>query len=381
MTIVMAFVLGFIAPLQTAMAAPWDNRAFSNPPRVSRSYFNNASYYTLSHYNGGLLNYVLTNGIHTTNVTDTINYLRGLNRGPASTLSQKRDVAGAAFIVQTILGRNGDQANANGGRAISDADFDTLTNTLNSASINWNTTVCTNGSNTMAVATSASGQVDITRDPDTFSSSHCEDGISINDANGHQYNIFHRCANPVGNLQGIDNMSFDLTPSISGTPAFTGGDSAAVDVATLTPSVNNTGNSPSTPNVQWRVVTFQVASGDTVPVAGDSTVEPEPYYGHGAVTIASAVNQTFPRNVTNLTVAQQALDDLPIGTQVCFALSVQPISLVNGAWRHSTPFCIKIAKSPKVQVHGGDIRVGSNYADQTVTGTSNITTSQTVKNR
>lgn len=42
---------------------------------------------------------------------------------------------------------------------------------------------------------------------------------------------------------------------------------------------------------------------------------------------------------------------------------------------------IEFVKSPKFQVRGGDIRVGSSYTDQTTTSVSNITTSQTVKNR
>ena len=75
------------------------------------------------------------------------------------------------------------------------------------------------------------------------------------------------------------------------------------------------------------------------------------------------------------------IGDFPIGTRICYALSVQPITQSNGAWRHSTPFCIIIAKGPKLQVHGGDIRVGSNFVDQTAGSGSNIVTSQTVKNR
>lgn len=379
--VVLALILGVIGPIETAMAAPWSKRAFSNPPRVSKSYFNNRSYYTLSHFNGSLLNYVLTTGIHTTDVASTVAYLKSMNRGPSGTLSQKRDVAGSAFIVQTILGRNGDQANLNGGRAISDADFNTLTSTLSAASINWNTTVCTNGINTMAVTATAGGPVDIERDPDTIRTQHCEDGISITDASGHQYNIFHRCANPVGDIQGIDNVNFDLTPTISGSPTYSGGNSTGSDKVTINAAVNNTGTGSSTGNIQWRVVTFQVPPNSAVPGAATNGIAPEPYYGYGAVDVATGTNQTFPRNVTNLSVAQQPIGDYPIGTKLCYALSVNPVTQSYTGWRHSTPFCVIIAKTPKFQVHGGDIRVGSNYVDQTVGSGSNITTSQTVKNR
>lgn len=176
-------------------------------------------------------------------------------------------------------------------------------------------------------------------------------------------------------------LDFNLVPSISGTPAFTDGDSTGTNKATLSPSVNNTGTSTSTNNIQWRVVHFNVAPGTPVPGGGDSGAAPEQFYGHSAVAIANGTGVTFPRNVTNLSVASQVIGDFPIGTRVCYALSVQPITQSNGAWRHSIPFCVTIAKSPKFQVHGGDIRVGSNFADQVVGSGSNITTSQTVKNR
>jgi hypothetical protein len=179
----------------------------------------------------------------------------------------------------------------------------------------------------------------------------------------------------------INPYDYNLIPTITGTPQFTDGDSTGTNKATLNPSVNNTGATASSSNAQWRVVHFNVAPAAPVPGGGDSGASPEAFYGHGAVAIANGTGVTFPRNVTNLSVAKQVIGDFPIGTRICYALSVQPISQNNGAWRHSTPFCVTIAKSPKFQVHGGDIRVGSNFADQSATSGSNIITSQTTKSR
>lgn len=176
---------------------------------------------------------------------------------------------------------------------------------------------------------------------------------------------------------GID---FNLTPSITGTPAFTDGDSTGANKATLSPSVNNTGSTASTNTIQWRIVHFNVAPNLAIPGGGDSGTIPETFYGNGAVAIANGTGQTFAKNVTNLSVSSQVIGDFPIGTRICYALSVQPITQSNAAWRHSAPFCVTIAKSPKFQVHGGDIRVGSNFVDQTPTSGSNIITSQTTKN-
>lgn len=174
---------------------------------------------------------------------------------------------------------------------------------------------------------------------------------------------------------------FRLTPSITGTPAYTDGDSTGTDKAALSPSVNNTGSTSSSPNTQWRVVTFRVPPGGGVPGGGDSGTIPETFFARGAIAVANGTGVTFPRNVTSLAVSKQVIGDFPIGTRICYALSVQPITQDNGNWRHSAPFCVVIAKSPKFQVHGGDIRVGSSFAGQAAADNSNITTSQTTKNR
>lgn len=174
---------------------------------------------------------------------------------------------------------------------------------------------------------------------------------------------------------------YNLTPTITGTPAFTDGDSTGTNKATLSPSVNNTGSTASDANAQWRVVRFNLKPGAALVAGGDSGSAPEQFYGNGASAIANGTGVTFAKNVTNLIVAKQVIGDFPIGTRICFALSVQPISQANGNWRNSTPFCVTIAKSPKFQVHGGDIRVGSNYVDQVSTSGSNIITTQTTKNR
>jgi hypothetical protein len=53
------------------------------------------------------------------------------------------------------------------------------------------------------------------------------------------------------------------------------------------------------------------------------------------------------------------IPDAPIDSRVCFALSVQPRSNSSSNWWHGPPFCIVIAKSPKIQVIGGDVIVGN----------------------
>ncbi len=187
-------------------------------------------------------------------------------------------------------------------------------------------------------------------------------------------NVAWFCYNP---------YNYELTPTITGTPAFTDGDSGGSDKATLTPIVSNaapTGSTSSSKNTSWKVVTFIVPKGSGVPGKGDSASPPENYYGYSAIAVASGT-QVFGRGTTGLSVGQQAIGDFPLGTKICYALSVAPISQGNGNWRHSDPFCVIIAKAPKFQVWGGDIRAGAGFIDQPATGVSTVNASQTTKYR
>jgi hypothetical protein len=169
---------------------------------------------------------------------------------------------------------------------------------------------------------------------------------------------------------------FNLEPVISGSPDYANSDDSDTTQVALRPLVNNTGATSSSNNVEWRVVNFVVASGGTVPSGGTSSKSPAQFFGNGANTVASAEGKTFSRNITSITVSDQLLGSHPVGTRVCYALSLKPITQSSSSWRHSTPFCVVIAKSPKIQVHGGDIRAGSYFTGQTPAARSNIVTSK-----
>ena len=151
-------------------------------------------------------------------------------------------------------------------------------------------------------------------------------------------------------------MDFNLVPTISGTPSFVESGSASANTISLAPVVNNTGATTST-GAQWRVVTFNLAPSAGIPGGNKSNSAPEQFFGNGATAIASGTN-AFPKNVTNLAVGQQTISDLPVGTRVCYALSVQPITQTDARWSHSNPFCVTIGKSPKIQILGNDLMVG-----------------------
>ena len=51
--------------------------------------------------------------------------------------------------------------------------------------------------------------------------------------------------------------------------------------------------------------------------------------------------------------------DMAVGTRVCFTVSVsRPTQEASPVWRHDTLRCVMVGKKPKVQIWGGDVRVG-----------------------
>ena len=172
--------------------------------------------------------------------------------------------------------------------------------------------------------------------------------------------------------------NFDLTPTISGTPQFIEGGTTEDSKVVLAPSVRNSGTTTSS-SADWRVVAFTLAPGAGIPGGNTNTSDPEQYFRNSARSIGSSSN-AFGTGVTNLSVAQQDIGDLPIGTRVCYALSVKPVTQSYSGWRHSAPFCVTVGKSPKVQILGNDLMVGRKFAGATgAVPTSSIQTSVTKK--
>lgn len=170
-------------------------------------------------------------------------------------------------------------------------------------------------------------------------------------------------------------LDYNLNPAITGTPSSSEGGSSV----NLSPSVNNTGSTTSS-TAQWQVNTFTINPGRPVPGGGTSGTAPAAFYGNGATLISGGSgSRSFPRNTTAVNVPQQQIGEYIVGTRICYALSVQPVSHTSNQWRHSTPFCVIIAKKPKVQVHGGDVSVGKTFVGETASGPRRIVASTTTK--
>ncbi len=113
--------------------------------------------------------------------------------------------------------------------------------------------------------------------------------------------------------------------------------------------------------------------GNAVPNAAggmsSSTVNPCGTYFKGTGAVCSTVSSGTSVFDTNGAVLSGSalgpvpvtIGDLPVGTKVCFAFSVQPESNTTTNWRHSAPKCVTVGKRPKIQIHGGDLIVGRSF--------------------
>ena len=161
---------------------------------------------------------------------------------------------------------------------------------------------------------------------------------------------------------------FKLQPSVA---PITSAAEPGTTIGPITPSVANAGPTKSYDNTRWELSRFVVNPGATKPVAADNRTAPCTYYGGGCKTVQSG-NQTFMPGETPIgQIPSDKVDDLPLGAQLCFALSVtgydQNHLPGDGWWRHGDPQCIKVGKKPKVQIQGHDVAVRGTIDTSTTT--------------
>jgi hypothetical protein len=157
-------------------------------------------------------------------------------------------------------------------------------------------------------------------------------------------------------------FDYNLVPSVTG-PSGVG--TVGGPIPTVTPRVNNqlVGNAAGTtdsPNVQWELRRIEVAPGGSIPMTQqENGSTPCIHYGNncGAGPKASGT-RTFPAGSVSLAAltGETIAGNTPVGTRICYTLSVRPYSQTSGNWRHSAPVCIKVSKQPKIQVWGHDAR-------------------------
>lgn len=127
-------------------------------------------------------------------------------------------------------------------------------------------------------------------------------------------------------------------------------------------NITNNGPTKSQSNVQWQITEARYAPGAPISnrTGGTSTADPCMYFsGSVCRSLKDGVEASgygYPATAAYDTTTNSG--DEPVGTRLCYALSVRPYEQNTANWRHSQLYCLVVNKQPKVQVLGGDLLVG-----------------------
>ena len=364
----------------------WANRCWDGWGEKTCSYFRGRYLYTPQNF-GYAHSYVLPEGLHVETKDALISVIRSYATNGMENREQKWRKAGAAFIVHTLLGRNGDQANMNGGRwGVSNADLDSFADRIRAASVNFHASACADGRNTLSGTNPLSDtnfdNIDIMRTNDYGIGYECYYGniITITDSSGNVYNINKDCGNPFGRMDTIEASNFELKPTITVSPS--SGEYGAV--ISIDAAVNNdsTVSKTASNSTKWSIRRVIISPTGSIKSSDVNDQSAETYFG-GNEVVNSAANhssgQSFSLGVTSLSseIPEQRVPDEPVGTRICYTLSVDPYRHDSTKYSHAmSSSCLVVSKRPKVQVIGGDLLVGrvmegaSAISTRVVTGTT-----------
>lgn len=159
----------------------------------------------------------------------------------------------------------------------------------------------------------------------------------------------------------------------------------------ITGNIYNDGSTKSKPNGNWQLsrIVFNKTPTPTQKEGGnhkDVACDWSRYNtGEKKKSCALVKSGTWPSSINsksnfNNGIADEYLtEDHPVGTTVCYVLSIKPYSEGSTDWRHSKLQCITYGKKPKVQVWGGDAIAGRSINGSSM-GYSGIDTSVSTKN-
>lgn len=187
------------------------------------------------------------------------------------------------------------------------------------------------------------------------------------------YAIKKDCANPVGRLQKLDRpKNYTLTPTVNSISPTESQSIEANGKMSVQTRVTTAGEVNSNPT-QWEITLITVQPGKRAPHEDEGNVtfsDAAPcqaggggplgnYFQNGDATCknVSKGNRVFNLGSTALDANNIDIGDVPVGTRMCFTLSVQPRSNSDGRWAHAKPRCTVVGKKPKVQIWGGDVAV------------------------
>ena len=182
--------------------------------------------------------------------------------------------------------------------------------------------------------------------------------------------------------------NFSLVPSVT-SPSDGGIIESDQDTVDVAGQITNNGPTKSGTDVNWRITQINYApSVSTIPNrSGGTGGDPCSYFtGEQSCNVLNQGNESdgfaYPSAKT-YTANNGQLSNNPVGTKICFVLSVNKYNAANmgnaNAWRHSALNCLIVGKKPKVQVWGGGVSAGKVFNGTSLQSSSKIATSVTSK--
>lgn len=296
---------------------------------------------------------------------DLYNKLKGYYDG-----NDKWASKGSAFVVRTLLGQS-----VGSSTVLSDADWSQLLQrlVLNPAVTIGSVQSESIGSNTTSVYTSGNDPYNIFTDDrinsldfSRYYGAAVDIPVLTLSYPGGNYKLEVKCANPLGGLGGLPNFtaSYTMAPVISDVSP---NPVEAGNKVTVNSQINYSGNVSTRPT-QWQINQIVVKQGGVEPSnrgGGTSAADVDPckFYGKPPVDcngFGATGNGTYSNDVTLPSQTSPSLD-YPVGTEICYGLSVQPRSYDSDEWSHSALVCTVIGIKPKIQITSGDLRVGRTF--------------------
>jgi hypothetical protein len=188
-----------------------------------------------------------------------------------------------------------------------------------------------------------------------------------------KYVLKQRCANPIGALGGLDAAPADysLTPQTTTSGSNRVVVESGANIPNIDYAVAKTGGAASSKPTNWQLARCKYGAGyapasNYEQAAADNNSNAVATYnarGGSCTQITSGVGAVFSSSITALgTLSNETTGSDPIGSRICYMLAISPPNHTAAAsvWRHGVPVCVVIAKLPKSQVLGGDLRTNGN---------------------
>ncbi|MGC4190529.1 MAG: hypothetical protein QM589_04745 [Thermomicrobiales bacterium] len=322
---------------------------------------------------------------NTTRKRKLFELLQRANRG-----TELWDKMGSAFVVHQMLGKKQtDDGWGDAARTITPTEWDDLEKRLvNNANL---TMVLDPRFNVIGAKNTAAivhqGKLDIVdftiTGKSTYLSGYQDPGYEyawVFRENGTtRYVLEVNCANPIGDFGGFLGTQYDLNPTASPDKSIV----EPGDVVTVTNTVTNEGKDPSGPT-SWRLTEMVFGPRATLSADDkkrrDNDLDPcasrsGAFPSDGRIRCRTSPGQEKTNTVFNpgspaaSSYVYTIPPDTPVGTRICFTASITPPTQAarRDTWRHSALQCVIVAKKPKMQVWGGDVRAGGTIDTSTST--------------